>query len=94
MSVDTAPPVDPDPRPFAPDPLPVEPVRPASPAPRRSLPPAVGIVALSLVAGALWPLLLLGAVEFSSVAAASSAAAHLESPEHRLLSNAPVVPLR
>ena len=50
--------------------------------------------ALSLVAGALWPLLLLGAVEFSSVAAASSAAAHLESPEHRLLSNAPVVPLR
>lgn len=35
--------------------------------------------ALSAGAGALWPLLILGAVEFSSVAAASSAASHVES---------------
>lgn len=54
--------------------------------------------ALSAGAGALWPLLILGAVEFSSVAVASSAASHLESPDSlsntHLLVNAPVVPLR
>jgi hypothetical protein len=51
--------------------------------------------ALSAGAGALWPLLILGAVEFSSVAAASSAASHLESHDStELLVTAPVVPLR
>lgn len=52
--------------------------------------------ALSAVAGALWPLLVLGAVEFSSVAAASSAASHLESLEDNppVLVSAGVVPLR
>lgn len=52
--------------------------------------------ALSAGAGALWPLLILGAVEFSSVAAASSAASHLESQDSstHLLFTAPVVPLR
>jgi hypothetical protein len=52
--------------------------------------------ALSAAAGALWPLLLLGAVEFSSVAAASSAASHLESLEgtQPVLVSAGVVPLR
>ena len=49
---------------------------------------------LSAAAGALWPLLILGAVEFSSVAAASSAAVHLDAPEDHLLFTAPVVPLR
>lgn len=53
-------------------------------------------LALSAVAGALWPLLILGAVEFSSVAAASSAASHLESldSDSHFLVSAPVVPLR
>jgi hypothetical protein len=54
--------------------------------------------ALSAAAGALWPLLLLGAVEFSSVAAASSAASHLESLENTppifAGAGAGVVPLR
>ncbi|MCV7207244.1 hypothetical protein [Mycolicibacterium canariasense] len=52
--------------------------------------------ALSAAAGALWPLLLLGAVEFSSVAAASSAASHLESLESSqpILVSTGVVPLR
>ena len=52
--------------------------------------------ALSAVAGALWPLLLLGAVEFSSVAAASSVPSHLDSLDSssHLLITAPVVPLR
>ncbi|MCV7355338.1 hypothetical protein [Mycolicibacterium fluoranthenivorans] len=53
--------------------------------------------ALSAGAGALWPLLILGAVEFSSVAAASSAASHVESVDgssHHLLVSATVVPLR
>lgn len=54
--------------------------------------------ALSAGAGALWPLLILGAFEFSSVAVASSAASHLESPNSLnstpLIVNAPVVPLR
>lgn len=50
-------------------------------------------MALSAAAGALWPLLLIGAVEFSSLAAASSAAAHLK-PEPAELVSAGVVPLR
>lgn len=58
--------------------------------------PAPHQFALSAVAGALWPLLVLGAVEFSSVAAASSAASHMgvqDSNAHMLVP-APVVPLR
>jgi hypothetical protein len=52
--------------------------------------------ALSAGAAALWPLLILGAVEFSSVAVASSAASHLESLDGstHLAFTAPVVPLR
>ncbi|MCV7430142.1 hypothetical protein [Mycolicibacterium bacteremicum] len=48
---------------------------------------------LSAVAATLWPLLLLGAVEFSSVAVASSAANHLKSEPAELV-GAGVVPLR
>jgi hypothetical protein len=49
-------------------------------------------VALSAVAGGVWPLLVLGAAEFSSWAACCNAAAHLEPvPE---LVGAGVVPLR
>ena len=55
--------------------------------------PAAHRVALSAAAGSLWPLLLIGAVEFSSVAACSSAAAHLKHDEPDLIS-AGVVPIR
>jgi hypothetical protein len=55
--------------------------------------PAPHQLVLSTVAGGLWPLLLLGVVEFSSVAAASSAASHLRS-DHGELVSAGVLPLR
>ena len=58
---------------------------PANPAPHG--------LALSAVAATLWPLLLLGAVEFSSVAVASSAASHLKSQPTELV-GAVVVPFR
>ncbi|CDQ42554.1 hypothetical protein SAMN04488581_0280 [Mycolicibacterium neoaurum] len=48
---------------------------------------------LSAVAGTMWPLLLLGAAEFSSVAVASSAASHLKTETQELV-GAGVVPLR
>lgn len=55
--------------------------------------PATHQLLLSAVAGALWPLLLLGTVEFSSLAACSSAASHLASEPAELV-GAGVVPLR
>ncbi|ANE78811.1 hypothetical protein A7U43_05220 [Mycobacterium adipatum] len=55
--------------------------------------PAPHVLILSAVAGALWPMLLLGAVEFSSLMACSSAAAHLKSEAPELV-GAGVVPLR
>ncbi|WP_304111751.1 hypothetical protein [Mycolicibacterium bacteremicum] len=55
--------------------------------------PAPHGLVLSAVAATLWPLLLLGAVEFSSVAVASSAANHLKSEPAELV-GAGVVPLR
>lgn len=55
--------------------------------------PAPHALVLSAAAGALWPLLLLGAVEFSSLMACSSAAAHLKSETPELV-GAGVVPLR
>lgn len=55
--------------------------------------PAPHLLILSAVAGALWPLLLLGAVEFSSLVACSSAASHLKTDAPELV-GAGVVPLR
>lgn len=55
--------------------------------------PAPHILMLSAVAGLLWPMLLLGAVEFSSLAACSSAASHLRTDGPELV-GAGVVPLR
>lgn len=55
--------------------------------------PASHGLVLSAVAATLWPLLLLGAVEFSSVAVASSAANHLKSEPEELV-GAGVVPFR
>lgn len=55
--------------------------------------PAPHVLILSAVAGALRPMLLLGAVEFSSLMACSSAAAHLKSEAPELV-GAGVVPLR
>jgi hypothetical protein len=55
--------------------------------------PAPHLLILSAVAGALWPMLLLGAVEFSSLMACSSAASHLKTDEPELV-GAGVVPLR
>ena len=55
--------------------------------------PAPNVLILSAVAGALWPMLLLGAVEFSSLMACSNAASHLKSDSHELV-GAGVVPLR
>jgi hypothetical protein len=55
--------------------------------------PAPHILVLSAVAGALWPMLLLGAVEFSSLVACSSAASHLKTDSPELV-GAGVVPLR
>lgn len=54
--------------------------------------PAPHILMLSGVAGALWPMLLLGAVEFSSLVACSSAASHLKSESPELV-GAGVLPL-
>ena len=55
--------------------------------------PAPHILILSAVAGALWPMLLLGAVEFSSLVACSNAASHLKADGAELV-GAGVVPLR
>jgi hypothetical protein len=55
--------------------------------------PAPHILVLSAVAGALWPMLLLGVVEFSSLVACSSAASHLKTDSPELV-GAGVVPLR
>ncbi|MCF6390367.1 hypothetical protein L2K20_25620 [Mycobacterium sp. MBM] len=55
--------------------------------------PAPHALVLSAVAGTLWPMLLIGAVEFSSLMACSSAAAHLKSETPELV-GAGVVPLR
>lgn len=55
--------------------------------------PATHLLILSAVAGALWPMLLLGAVEFSSLVACSSAASHLKSDAPELV-GAGVIPLR
>lgn len=55
--------------------------------------PAPHILVLSAVAGALWPLLLLGAVEFSSLMACSTAASHLKADSPELV-GAGVVSLR
>lgn len=55
--------------------------------------PAPHTLILSTVAGALWPMLLLGAVEFSSLVACSNAASHLKADGPELV-GAGVVPLR
>lgn len=55
--------------------------------------PAPHLLILSAVAGSMWPMLLLGAVEFSSLVACSSAASHLKVDGHELV-GAGVVPLR